>query len=150
MVKDGVSSSCLFPQQYLPGGAEVLSGLRGALVLPGLQPNDALAGPQLRFGPLASILLRRSRSQRRAPPLLVLVRLKPKIPFHRRVPVRSHPGIPYRSADGEYGHGHSVDVLLLEQVDGLEQVNVRHSVLDASLLESRNRRVGYNGYRSLL
>jgi hypothetical protein len=84
----GCGARLSFAQQYFPGSAEILSCLRSALVLAGLQPNNALTSPQLLLGPLASVLLRRSRSQRRAPPLRVLVRLKPKIHsftnvFHR-------------------------------------------------------------------
>lgn len=41
----------------------------------------------------------------------------------------------YRPADGEYGHRHSVNVLLFPQVDGLEQIYVWYSVFDTSLLE---------------
>lgn len=127
-----------FSKQYLPSSAEVLTGLRRSFVLAGLQPDDTLSGTQLHLGPFPFVLLGRSRPQRRTSPFWVLVRLynrhdrlNPKTTWCHPVTVTS-----YRSADGEYGHGHSVDVLLFPQVDRLEQVNVWNSVLDASFLKS--------------
>jgi len=44
--------------------------------------------------------------------------------------------VTYRPADGEYRHGHSVYVLLFEQVNRLEQIDIRDTVFNASLLKS--------------
>lgn len=50
-------------EQNLPRGAKVETGLGGTLVGASLQPNQALAGPQLLLGKLAPILLRGPWSQ---------------------------------------------------------------------------------------
>lgn len=70
------SRSRSFAQQYLPGGPEVLTGLGSSLVRSGLQPDNALAGPQLFLGPFPFVFLRRPRSQRRTAPFRVFVRLE--------------------------------------------------------------------------
>ena len=65
----------LLAEQDLPGGAKVEPGLGSALVRSGLQPDQALAGPQLLLGELAPILLGRPGSQVGAAELRMLVAL---------------------------------------------------------------------------
>lgn len=65
----------LLAEQDLPGGAKVEPGLGSALVRSGLQPDQALAGPQLLLSELAPILLGRPGSQVRAAELRMLVAL---------------------------------------------------------------------------
>lgn len=108
------TTNFLLSDDDLAGSADVLASLGGSLVLSSLQTDDGLASLQLLLGEVALGLISGLGAQPRSLELGVLVGL---------------------AAEGEQGVGHLSNVLLLVQVDGLEDIDVVHSVILERLLE---------------
>jgi len=99
---------------HVPCVAEVLAGLVGALVCSVLQVNNALPSSQLFICELSLVLVSHLRSKDGSSPFRVDLG---------------------RSAEGEEALRYLDDVPLLPQVDGLEDIDLWHSVRLAGLLE---------------